>query len=280
MSAGLNTLDLQRPIVAQEGDYYGYRIEFAAAANFFAPTDRGGSVRSYSVTDVQPGCSDFAWEAQPSIQGTVLPIEIHMRAPILVTIGDGTVLGNFGHQSFVTPGASRYPGTEITSYLGEQWRVTRQNMGIHAQTIDRIAARFTTDVVNLHPRIVLIGSHILLNSDMREARYFGHWKTILDACRDYQIKPVILLSWPITGFTAADHQQRERWNTTLRELTAGYPGTVLVDPSGYVGVERRGGPPGNRWDMDKAYAVGDGVHLNDAGNQRIVQAIVDQYAEP
>jgi hypothetical protein len=40
-----------------EGDYYGYRVESAAAANFFARSGQSPA-RTYSVTDGDAGRSD------------------------------------------------------------------------------------------------------------------------------------------------------------------------------------------------------------------------------
>jgi GDSL-like lipase/acylhydrolase family protein len=280
MAAGVNTLDLERPIVAQEGDYYGYRIESAAAANFFA---RKRSF-SYAVTDISPGCSDYNWEAKTRL-AWVLPIELQMPAPLLVSIGDGWgVVGNLDLRSFLEPIPTKRPGGDVTAYLGEQWRVTRQNMGLHYNNASKVAARFTTDVVNLRPRLALIAVSgvldMIVGLPTTQEMFLGYWQSMLDACQAHGIKPLVLLTPPLNILTPAQCERLERWNAALRELARGYAGAVVIDVSAYVSAARPGGPPNNRWNLDKAYAYGDQIHLNDAGVRRVVQAIVDQYTEP
>jgi lysophospholipase L1-like esterase len=285
MMPGPNTLDLRRPMAVLEGDYYGYRVESSAAANFFARSGQRPA-RSYFVTDANAGCSDYNWEAQSSkyVDGQVLPIEIYLQAPILVGIGASFIEGQPAHLTFLEDTPTPMMGTDLVSYLGEQWRVTRQNMAISGQVSTVIASRFTTDVVNLRPRIVLVqagASDILFgNGTLAGASFLANWKAMLDACQANGIKPLVLLIHPVNAFTAGQSQKRDQWNEALRALAAGYPGAVVVDPGPVVGEFRPGGPANNLWNIAKAYSAGDGLHCNPAGYQRIAQAIVDQYTEP
>jgi lysophospholipase L1-like esterase len=279
MIAGPNTLDLARPIAALEGDYYGYRVESTTAFNFFARTRRP-IVRTYSMTDTSVGSTDFNWP--PGGAGTVLPIEIYMQAPILVGIGDSNVEGYPSHYTFLEEDPTPRLGTDIVSYLGEPWRVTRQNMAIGGDETGDIASRFTTDVVNLKPRLALLqgGANDIATGHVSLATFLGLWKKMLSACQANSIKPLVLLINMRTAFSTAESQKRELWNAALRTLAKSYPGAVVIDTDTYVGEERPGGPPNNLWNIAKAYSAGDKLHFNPAGYQRIAQAIVDQYTEP
>jgi lysophospholipase L1-like esterase len=280
MIAGPNTLDLKRPIAALEGDYYGYRVESTAAANFFARTGQHG-VDSYGVADGNAGPSDYAWEGQTKVAGSVLPIEIYMQAPILVGIGTSIMEGYPAHLTFLEDAPTPTMGTDMVSYLGEQWRVTRQNMGIAGQLTREVAGRFTTDVLNLKPRLALLqaGTNDIVGGPSMVA-FLASWKEMLDACQANGIKPLVLLINARDVYTMAQSQKRDSWNEALRALAAGYPGAVVVDPNPVVGEYRPGGPSNNLWNIAKAYSAGDGMHFNPAGYRRIAQAIVDQYTEP
>jgi lysophospholipase L1-like esterase len=287
MAAGLNTLDLQRPIDAEEGDYYGYRVESANAANFFARTGQPG-VNSYYVTDASPGGAGFDWQAQTVRAGSVLPIRIFMPAPLLVGIGTSIMAGHPAHLTFLEDRAEPreepvpYRSTDPLWDLGEQWGVTRQNMGIGGQTTTQIAARFNADVLDLKPRLALIqgGTNDIGYGTVTLATFLSNWKRMLDACQASGIKPLVLLINMRTVYSTAQSQQRERWNASLRSLAGRYPRAVVIDPSPYVGTARLGGPLHNLWNIDPAYGAGDGIHFNPAGYRQIAQAIVDQYTEP
>jgi lysophospholipase L1-like esterase len=285
MIAGPNTLDLTRPIAVLEGDYYGYRAESTTAANFFARTR--ANVSSYFVPDASAGSTDFAWEAQAKVKGRVLPIEIYMQAPILVGIGDSLMSGFPAHHTFLEVVPTGRIGADIVSYLGERWRVTRQNMGIPAQSVSRVVARFTSDVVNLKPRLALLeggGAADIGSSDglgRTLETYLATFGKLLDACQANSIKPVVLLILPGgPGTPATQSRQRDSWNAALRDLAKGYAGAVVVDASPYVGVYRPDGAPNNLDSIDTPYSAGDIGHFTPAGYQRIAQAIVDQYTEP
>jgi lysophospholipase L1-like esterase len=283
MTTGMNTLELQRPVVAQEGDYYGYRIESTAPANFFALRKREGAI-SHSASGDAMRATEFDWRAQTPVVGAVLPIELYMQAPILVAIGDGMVVGNLDHATFVETNQAIRPGEDLLSLLGEQWRVSRQNMAVKGSTIDEVSARFTSDVVNLKPRIALIGAgstDILRGPAIPLTTYLARWRSMLDACQANGIKPLVILSHPsATRYTAAQSRLRDEWNGALRELVKGYPHAVVIDISPYVGEPRPSGPAGNLWNTQRRYLSPDGVRFNDAGIRQVVRAIVDQYTEP
>jgi lysophospholipase L1-like esterase len=207
-----------------------------------------------------------------------------MQAPILVAIGDGMVIGNLDHATFVEMAQANQPEQDLLSLLGEQWRVSRQNMGIKGSTIDQVSARFSSDVVNLKPRIALIGAgstDILRGPGMSLTAYLAHWRSMLDACQANGIKPLVILSHPsVSRFTSAQSRLRDEWNDALRELVKGYPRAVVIDISRYVGEPRPSGPAGNLWNTQRKYLWTDGVRFNNAGIQQVVRAIVEQYAEP
>jgi len=289
LTVGFNTVDLSSPITGvQEGDYVGYRVETNGSTGdgqLFALTGQTG-VASYLVTDSTPSATNFDWVAQQNYAGTVVPIEIYMQAPQVVGIGDSIMSGAPNSRAYLVDNPSSPQSNPPTTILGKLRSLTNynyQNMGIGSQTSTNIAARFTADVINLHPRIVVINAGVndLAGGSINKSTFLANWTSMLDAAQaSSSITTVIVLKiLPWTNGTNTQMQTRDDWNNSLATLAAGYSKAIVVDASSYVGQFRPSGDVGNMWDIQTAYDSG-GVHFLEAGHGQIAQAIADALPQP
>ncbi|MDD4972573.1 MAG: GDSL-type esterase/lipase family protein [Paludibacter sp.] len=285
VSGNYATIDLATPLAVQEGDYVGYRME--ATGNgfyFFARTSQTG-VSSYLITNTTPSENDYNWTATPPntvMSGAVLPIELYMTAPQVAFIGDSIIAGHPAHYSFLETTATTNINSTIEKQFGNLTGYTYQNMGIGSQETANISARFTADIINLKPKIVVIEGGVNdIAGSVAKSTFIANWTSILDAAQaNSSITTIIVLKiLPWTNGSTAQMQTRDDWNSSLATLAAGYSKAIVVDASSYVGQFRAGGDAGNLWDIQTAYNQ-DGVHFNQAGHTQIAQAIADNLPKP
>ncbi len=278
----MNTITLATPITGvQEGDYYGYRVEKSAVSAgqmFFARTGQS-NVTSYMVDNASPG-NNYNWTALTALAGTTTPIQLFMQAPQFVFIGDSIIAGHGLHYSFLENSAAT---TNITSTIEKQFSLTTgytyQNMGIGGQNTTQISARFTADVVNLKPRVVVIEGGVNdLAQSVTKATFIANWTSMLNAAQANNIQVMILKILPWGAGTNTQLQTRDDWNSSLATLAATYPNTVVVDASSLVGLFRAGGDAGNLWDIKTALTP-DQVHYFQSGHTLIAQALSDTLAD-
>jgi len=275
-----NTIDLSSPITGvQEGDFYGYRLENSTSSQYLFYSKAATGASSYYQTDTStsttPSSTGYNWAGQSNI-AAIVPIELYMQAPQFVFIGDSIMAGHPTHYTFIEStdttnitSTIEYQFSQLTSY-------TYQNVGYGSQTTTAIASRFTSDVVNLYPRVAVIEGGVNNISGGNESAFLADWTSMLAAAQaSNAIQNVIVLKiLPWTNGTNAQLQERDIWNNDLATLAAGYSKAIVVDTSSYVGQFRAGGDAGNLWDIQPAYNLG-GVHFNQAGHTQIAQAIAD-----
>ncbi|OGG88819.1 hypothetical protein A2592_03010 [Candidatus Kaiserbacteria bacterium RIFOXYD1_FULL_42_15] len=275
------TANFSNPITGvREGDYYGIRVEsrLAGQFNFYAKTDQTGVSAAY-IYDLEssPISSDWTGGTYSLASGSVMPIELYMRAPQAVFIGDSIISGYYTHYSFLHTTEATNIGTTIEKHFGDLTSFTYQNMGIAGQTTAQIEARFTTDAVNLHPRIIIIEGGVNdIEQRVAKSTFIAKWRSMLDAAQaSNSITTIMVMKiLPWSNGTNEQMQMRDDWNASLVNLAAGYSKAIIVDTSSYIGQFRRGGDTGNYWDIQVAYNK-DGVHFTQAGNAKIAQALKD-----
>lgn len=278
LTAGqINTIDLSTAIDAQEGDFYGFRLEWTDGTQNLYAKSGVASLTTYSVTNTTPAVTGFAWESQTASAGVVVPIEMYMAPPVFVAVGDSLVSGNPNHRSYLLVDTSiDATHKQVARFIALKLNYTYQNMGVGGENVGTRAARFNADVVALHPRFAVIegGTADIINGASK-AQYVDGWVTMLDLAIANGITPVAVLIPPCTYLTTAQHQTREDWNNSLTNLVMReYPAAVLVDTETYLGKYKTGGDAGNLWDLQTAYNA-DNTHLTVEGNRRFAQAIVD-----
>lgn len=276
LTAGQTTnVTLSSPIIGvQEGDYVGYRIENAGTtANFYVPGP--GNVISYYVNNTTPSSSNYDWEAQSEIDGQYLPIEIYMKAPQFVFIGDSIMAGHPAHYSFLETTATTDIESTISKQFANSGSYTYQNMGIGGQTTSAISARFAADVVALKPRAVVIEGGVNdIATAVTKSTFLSNWESMLDAAVENDIVPIVLKILPWTQGTNTQMQARDDWNAALVSLAQTYTGAIIVDADSTVGQFRADGDEGNLWDILTTYNADD-VHFNAAGHNAIAQLLIN-----
>lgn len=269
------TVNLTTPLAVQEGDYYGYRMENNNLGGwyFYARTGIAGA-KSYYVNNVVPGAADYDWGSQLSANGAVLPIELYMQSPQVAFIGDSIIAGHPAHYDFLeTTTTTNIPST-IERQFANLTGYVYQNMGIGSQTTTQIAARFANDVIGLHPRAVVMdgGVNDIAGGSITKTTFLTNWTSMLNACRDNDIIPIVIPILPWTNGTTAQMTTRDDWNASLLALAETYEDAIVVDMSSAVGQFAADGPEGNLWDIKTAYNA-DGVHFNTAGHGVIAAAL-------
>jgi lysophospholipase L1-like esterase len=188
--------------------------------------------------------------------------------PTLLGIGDSIIAGHPACFSLVE--TTPITGANITQFAAAPRHWTWANQGMGSQTTTQIAARFTTDVVNLKPTYVLINAGVNdISGGGSKATFLANWTTMLNACQSNGFIALALLILPWTNGTTVQMQARDDWNSSLVTLVATYTGFRSMDASSLVGVFRAGGDVGNLWDIRSDCAAGDGVHYNGTGYARI-----------
>jgi lysophospholipase L1-like esterase len=273
--ATTNTVVLTTPIQVREGDFVGV-----------GGTGTDSTYRPYTVVAVSSGGLFYCTSEAPAVTGmdwgaktasnNIIPIYCFMAPPQIVFIGDSITAGHPAHYSFIEATETTSLGSYIAYYLGAKLGATYQNMGVGGQTSTQILARFTTDVVNLKPRIAVIncGVNDISGGSISLATYTSNMASMIKSCIDNDIVPVILAILPWTSGTDSQMNTRDIWNGALKNLVAGYPQAIYVDAGKYVGKSNSAGPSGNTWDIIGGYNS-DGVHFTAAGYQAIAQAIYD-----
>lgn len=275
-----NQVTLGTALTVAEGDYIGLRLEYSAAAaqNLFARTGLSG-VTTYSVNNATPSATGYNWEGQTADAGKVVPVEVHMGAPMFVTIGDSIVSGALINYGFADSFASTSsPTSSMAYFLGRMLNVSFQNMGRAGETSGQVAARFNSDVVALAPQFVLIegGVNDLLSSTSNVA-ILANWQSMIDLCTSAGIIPVGIGVLPFRGYGSATNamlQQRDLLNALLKTAIE-TAGGLYINPDLYFGKFYAGGDPGNLWALQPHYAQTDQIHLTELGNIRFAQAIAD-----
>ena len=232
-----------------------------------------------AVYNTTPFSTGYDFTTGVNING-IPPINIYMRAPLFVAIGDSNTAGAPAHASF-----QEFLGTDDLEELPFSFKVSKkigwpgQNAGISGDTTVGILARYMIDVVDIKPRFVI---SMIGTNDVRfgvsQATFLANYKTMLDTYVARSIKPIVL-SIPPCSPSQCDNAtltKMDSYNTALQALVATYPTAKWVDVRPYIGMPRIGGPSGNYWDIKPQYSADD-LHYNDAGHTAIANVIIQSF---
>lgn len=281
-STGTLCYHLSSPIIgAREGDFYSVRTESSSSSAGVMTAKTGGSYGGhYQLLNSTPTTTNYTWEAQTYASGTSIPVQLYMQAPDIVWIGDSILAGNGEHRGYADATvALNRQGQTIEHYFNQLTghTVAFQNMGIGGETSTQIAARFTTDAVNLKPKYVVIeaGINDINGGVITLATYTGNVQTMITAAVNANIIPIVVSIPPHTLWTHTQLQTRDSWNATLKTTVLSNSTAIYVDLDPYLGQNHSGGDAGNLWDLCDACNIGDGSHLSLYGMSQFAKAVRD-----
>ena len=270
-----NLVNLATPITSvQEGDYQGFRFEYSTATvqNFVAYT--GAPTGSVWVTTSTPGTVGYNWHAQTQLSGFAFPLEAYMRAPSIVGFGDSIISGGFTNTAFTTNNGSNPFNTALTITYNAAQRlggITFQNMGVPGNTTTLELARVTNDVINLHPKAVILEGGVNdLNSVVAIGTITNNLTSIANALTTAGIKIIWCRVFP-SGSTSTDKKPLQQF-IEQRSLSTD---SILVDADPYVGTANALTDAYYYSTLQSGYDSGDHLHPNAAGMILIGQAVAD-----
>ena len=202
-------------------------------------------------------------------------IKSYQQAPLLVAIGDSIIAGHPGNYSGAEDSLVNVPANSITGQLELlNSGYVSQNMGIGGEVSTEIKDRFTSDVVDLKPKLALINGGIndISSGSVNKTTMLSNYTTMLDACVTNNIVPVVCKITPWTGGTNEQMQDRDDRMSDLQTLVATYSGAVWCDFDESIGKFRSGGDSGNLWDYKSGYS-NDNVHPNLTGYTAMAEVI-------
>jgi lysophospholipase L1-like esterase len=288
----VNTITLATSAQVHEGDYVGYGYNANGDVPNFLLRTSGSSQSSLYVYDDSttwfPPSSNYNWAAN-SVMDVYPAIKVFMSAPQSVFIGDSITSGfdnlggvNVGTLSYVDTYANAvwYNNNPTYSFpykAGHTMNLTYQNMGISANKASNIVSRFTQDVLNLKPRVVILQDGVNdVSGGVAKSTFISNWTIMLNAAQaDSNITTIVVLKiLPWTNGSNSQAQTMDDWNNSLAVLAAGYSKAIVADARSYVGQFRAGGDPGNLWDQKPTY-TNDNLHFNADGHGQIARAIAE-----
>lgn len=265
-----NTIRFTRPIEGcQEGDFYGFvcnppapvlnRITDANATFYYKPSGASDSV-------------DYAWESQ-FYSNYLVPATLYMSAPNFIFIGDSQISnGCSGLQTAIN---SLY-SLSIPYKVGNSFGYTYQNMGISGNSTTQINTRFIKDVVDEKPQAVIQNGGINdIIVGTATTTIIANWRNMIEVATGNSIRFYGILIYPCSAISNAKMQQRDTINEQLKTIITSNGG-YWIDAGATIGVYRDTGDAGNLWNINPAYDLGDGIHLNEAGNTALSNSIISK----
>ena len=275
--------DTVHEIPVLEGDSFGIYMYGTNDAyhGSLGTTTSDADWHAYWAASRTPSTTAMDWYSGADIKDTgSLSAALYMRSPEIVVFGDSIISGSPNFEAFtdqweVVANRPDIDRTKSIPYkLGALSGKTYQNMGIHGNRMADMAMRFDADVLQKHPKYVVLegGVNDLVNSVPASGVLPSIKKEILD-CQHAGIYPIVLLITPAYGYlNQAQSIQADELNTLIIQYNAVNPGFKVVDTRSTLGTYSGT----NGWTLKPQYAY-DTVHLNEAGNAVIAQAVYDSY---
>jgi hypothetical protein len=278
--AGFNTSTVSIPNVAI-GDFIGGRIVWSSAgASALNLTAVGRTATIYSSFDTTPAVTNYNWLAQTASASSAIPIEVRMQAPVGVAFGDSEISGGYENSSFIDTTFTNQTQIKTIPYkLTKAFGWDFPNMGIASQTTANLLARFTNDVINLHPKVAVIEGGIndaLTGVPLATAT--NNMMVMMQSAVDNGITPVALLLGPaiLPNGSTAFHQYMQSLNNAVSNQVIALGGIVL-DGYPIVGQPRPNIANPNYWDLrQEVSGTPYDLHFNELGNTLIVNGLVDK----
>jgi lysophospholipase L1-like esterase len=261
LKIGSNAIWLNDTIPIKEGDYVGetFRGSGSLGHAFYAPS-YGTFQYFYGLEKLNTSYTrDYSLFIHSPVE-MMHPIEIGMKSPDVVFIGDSIIAGHPGHYSFI----EKRPLTNLNSscefYFGKFSGLSYQNMGIGGQTTSQIRARFQYDVVNQHPKYAVIEGGVNDVGKASNETIIENWDSMLLDCVNNNIQPIVILILPGIYGNSTQTAQVNYINKQLLILAKKY-NAIVVDSRSKLGVYNK---QEDSWIIKPEYNV-DNVHFNSLG---------------
>ncbi len=272
----VNTITLPSPVAVQEGDFIGISGILDSAGDNFSGLGLSGGLYYVDGMSPSPITDPYNWAAGTNFD-YYFPIQTYTQAPYIVGMGHSIMAGHDGHFSMVEDSIKVDLDGHVMYQLQQlENRYVYQNMGIGSNTSTQMLARFTADVVDLKPKMVVIfvGVTDIIIGGISKSTFLSNVTAMLDSCVTNSIIPVVGKATPWTNGTTDEMQQLDEWMADLAALVGGYFGSVWANFDTDMGQFREGGDAENLWDLQAAYD-GDGIHLTVAGYIKAAAVVND-----
>lgn len=280
ITTGINYQIPISPVNVVEGDYVSIGGNQDGDSLLLQSTSASYAISKYRFTGGYIPNSTFDWSTYGTGTVNIIPIKMFMASPSLVAIGDSIVQGAPLHQTFIMNSGTVNLLSQSVKYVAAEYNVTYQNMGIGSQSSSQFRGRFSSDVINLTPRVVIIGGPsndvalgVLSNTTKENYRW------MVGQSINNSIVPVVILTTPSSARTNESWVLHDLLIQNITSLKSEFPEMILANTSTYIGETRVGGPDGNLWDLKNEYDSGDGIHPNIAGYEQIAQSVIDAIDE-
>lgn len=269
---GLNNISVSIPV--DEGDFIGESIIGAGTSGFAFYAGSVGSCKySYGYDPIIDGTnSTYAWDSYSNLAVTHV-ILAKIQSPDMVFIGDSICAGHPGHYSYLETTSTTNIPSSYEYWFRNVGNVSYQNMGIGGQTTTQIATRFANDVIASHPKYVVIEGGVNdVSQNTTNETILGNYETMLDACDEADIKPVIVLILPWHNSAVEKKKQIDYLNEQLI-IKASEHNCCYIDVRDTIGHYDA---DLGTWDVDTVYNA-DGVHFTAAGYEAVGKEMFYQF---
>lgn len=269
----LHTVNLATPLAVEEGDYLGYTITSSSNVGQVISKSLGEITNAGYFCDCVPSATNFNWLGQSTTPDYYARIQALGQAPSIIFIGDSITAGHPDHYSIIENASTTNKQSSPPFKTGQLLNVSYQNMGIggsNNKSGDGLA-RFTNDVVNLKPKMVIIGYGTSdINNSVSLATFSANMQSMITTSKSNGIEPVLHKIYPrdygTLGVVDTKDTNRALFNDEI--ISLGNSNNILViDHDNTLGDNQI--PLG----IEPSYDSGDNVHFNENGDQAIADRI-------
>ena len=202
-----------------------------------------------------------------------------MTKPNIIMFGDSITEGYPPNRSYINElgVALISPTTQIIKKVADNYGWSYQNVGIAGETSLTGEGRIQRDVIDPLPKACIIqygGNDWAINRTANEV--FTSMSNMCDDLIAAGIKPIVCSCTPYAPLTDARSQIRRDYNALLDGLATTH-NAIIVQLDSVLGKVRTS--TGELDDLQDAYALGDNIHLNDAGSTAYANAIIERLDE-
>jgi lysophospholipase L1-like esterase len=260
-AAGWQVLTPAGDFVTTPGDVVGISYEWSdeSPVNFL-----GFSASPAAVVLKGSGLATeptYNWgTGSTTVENFVLPIEVWGTAPDVVHIGDSITAGGWaGYNNLgcfwgvdwaggIFADCAYDPTVTAAYYLARHFGWGWQNKGVFGDTCEGVTNRFQKDVIDEHPRYVIIsvGANDAIYGEIDPEISLGYYATMLDLCEANDIIPIVTAIFQTEFNDPAIEARIDALRESIRQLVATYPTAQYID---------------SRSLMEAGFTV-DGGHLN------------------